>query len=484
MSTSGITLVGLGPGNPSLLTRQAWDLLRNIPEIYLRSHQHPTVVGFPPTLRVKSFDYLYQDGESFEYVYDQIVEQILNLGERPEGVVYAVPGHPFVAEATTPQIASRARKIGVPVRVVEGLSFLESTFAALEVDPFPHTTLIDALELAATHHPSMPPDRPAMIAQLYSPFVASEVKLTLMAIYPENHLVKLVHGAGTTSVLLEEMPLFEIDRSPHVGLLTTLYVPSLGENTSFEAFQELVAHLRAPEGCPWDREQTHQSLRPHLLEEAYEVLAALDAADPNALREELGDLLLQIVLHAQIASEYGEFTMSDILQTIHVKLVHRHPHVFGDLNLQDAQEVIQNWERLKADERRASGVTDKGLLDGVAITLPALSQAAAFQKRVARVGFDWTHVQGVMDKIDEELGEVRQTSEPGARAEEIGDLLFAVVNLARWFDVDAESALREANHRFRERFAYIESHARSRGRELSQLSLEEMNDLWNQAKQR
>jgi tetrapyrrole methylase family protein/MazG family protein len=484
MSTSGITLVGLGPGDPSLLTRQAWDLLQNISEIYLRSRQHPTVAGFPPSLRVKSFDYLYQDGESFEYVYDQIVEQILNLGERPEGVVYAVPGHPFVAEATTPRIASRAREAGIPVRVVEGLSFLEAAFAVLEVDPFPHTTLVDALELAAAHHPSIPPDRPAMIAQLYSPLVASEVKLTLLAIYPDNHLVRLVHGAGTTSVLLEEMPLFEIDRSPHIGLLTTLYVPPLGENTSFEAFQELVAHLRAPEGCPWDREQTHRSLRPHLLEEAYEVLAALDSADPDALREELGDLLLQIVLHAQIASEYGEFTMSDVLQGIHAKLVHRHPHVFGDLKVKDKQGVIQNWERLKADERRASGAIDKGLLDGVAITLPALSQAEAFQKRVARVGFDWSHIQGVIDKIDEEFGEVRQASGPETRAEEIGDFLFAVVNLARWFDVDAESALREANHRFRERFAYIESHARSQGRELSEFSLQEMDDLWNQAKQR
>jgi tetrapyrrole methylase family protein/MazG family protein len=484
MSTSGITLLGLGPGDPSLLTRQAWDLLQIIPEIYLRSRLHPTVAGFPPGLRVKSFDHLYQNGESFEIVYHQIVEQILNLGERPEGVVYAVPGHPFVAEATTPQIASRARENGIPIRVIEGLSFLEAAFAALEVDPFPHTTLMDALELAVAHHPPIPPDSPAIVAQLYSPAVASEVKLALMAVYPDKHLVKMVHGAGTARVLVEEMPLFEIDRSSHIGLLTTLYVPPLGENTSFEAFQELIAHLRAPEGCPWDREQTHRSLRPHLLEETYELLAALDAGDVNALREELGDLLLQIVLHAQIASEYGEFTMSDVLRNIHAKLVHRHPHVFGDLELKDKQGVIQNWERLKAAERQSSGVIDKGLLDGVAITLPALSQAEAFQKRAARVGFDWSNVQGVIDKIDEEFGEVRQASGPGTRAAEIGDLLFAVVNLARWLDVDAESALREANDRFRERFAYIESNARSQGRELSEFSLEEMDDLWNRAKRR
>ncbi|MEJ2263654.1 MAG: nucleoside triphosphate pyrophosphohydrolase [Anaerolineales bacterium] len=484
MSTSGITLLGLGPGDPALLTRQAWDLLQNIPEIYLRSRLHPTVAGFPPDLRVKSFDHLYQNGQSFESVYHQIVEQILNLGERPEGVVYAVPGHPFVAEATTPQIASRARETGIPVSVIEGLSFLEAVFAALEVDPFPHTILIDALELAASHHPSIPPDSPAIVAQLYSPVVASEVKLTLMALYPDEHPVRMVHAAGTPQVLVEEIPLFEMDRSAHIGLMTAIYIPPLGANTSFEAFQELVAHLRAPEGCPWDREQTHRSLRPHLLEEAYEVLTALDAEDVNALREELGDLLLQIVLHAQIASEYGEFTMSDVLGNIHAKLVHRHPHVFGDLKLKDKQGVIQNWERLKAAERRSSGLADKGLLDGIAIILPALSQAEAFQKRAARVGFDWANLQGVIDKIDEEFREVRQAFDPETRAAEIGDLLFAVVNLARWLDVDAESALREANGRFRKRFAYIESSARAQGREMSEFSLEEMDDLWNEAKKR
>ena len=484
MSTSGITLLGLGPGDPALLTRQAWDLLQNIPEIYLRSRLHPTVAGFPPDLRVKSFDHLYQNGQSFESVYHQIVEQILNLGERPEGVVYAVPGHPFVAEATTPQIASRARETGIPVSVIEGLSFLEAVFAALEVDPFPHTILIDALELAASHHPSIPPDSPAIVAQLYSPVVASEVKLTLMALYPDEHPVRMVHAAGTPQVLVEEIPLFEMDRSAHIGLMTAIYIPPLGANTSFEAFQELVAHLRAPEGCPWDREQTHRSLRPHLLEEAYEVLTALDAEDVNALREELGDLLLQIVLHAQIASEYGEFTMSDVLGNIHAKLVHRHPHVFGDLKLKDKQGVIQNWERLKAAERRSSGLADKGLLDGIAIILPALSQAEAFQKRAARVGFDWANLQGVIDKIDEEFREVRQAFDPETRAAEIGDLLFAVVNLARWLDVDAESALREANGRFRKRFGYIESSARAQGREMSEFSLEEMDDLWNEAKKR
>lgn len=482
MDSVGITLLGLGPGNPDLLTRQAWEVIRGLSEVYLRSRYHPVVSGFPPGLQVNSFDHLYEQEESFEAVYSLIIDRILDLGKRPEGVVYAIPGHPFVAEATTPEIAKRARQAGIPVHVVEGISFLESIFAALEIDPFPQTAMVDALELGMAHHPLFPPSVPAVIAQIYSPAVASEVKLTLMASYPDEHPVKLVHGAGTVNVQVENLRLYEIDRSPHIGLMTSLYVSPLSHYASFESFQELVAHLRSPEGCPWDREQTHKSLRPHLLEEAYEVLSALDADDPQALQEELGDLLLQIVLHAQIGREYGDFKMNDVLEHIHSKLVRRHPHVFGELNVEGQGEVIINWERLKAAERKAKGEEESGLLHGVATALPALAQAEAYQKRAARVGFDWPNVHGVLDKIEEEIEEVKQASGPNERVSEIGDLLFTVVNLARWLDVDAESALREANGRFRNRFEYVESLARSSGRELHEFTLEEMDDLWNQAK--
>jgi tetrapyrrole methylase family protein/MazG family protein len=465
----------LKPMNPSGIT------LDDATEIYVRTRQHPTVAGFPATLQVHSFDDLYEQGESFEVVYAQIVQQVLALGQRPEGVVYAVPGHPFVAEATGPEIARRAHELGIPVRVVEGLSFIEPVLSALGVDPFPHMALVDAIELGSAHMPNFPPDAPALIAQIYSPLVASEVKLTLMEVYPDQHPVKLVHGAGTPQVKVELLALFEIDRSPHIGLLTALYVPPLGTATSFEAFQELVAHLRAPNGCPWDREQDHQTLRSDLLEETYETLAALDADDPQAMREEFGDLLLQIVLHAQIASEYGEFKMSDVLRGIHTKIVHRHPHVFGDVEVDGVGRVLQNWEKLKADERQAKGKSEASLLDSVPVALPALSLAEDYQKRAARVGFDWPDVQGVLDKVCEEAAEVR-AAEESQRPAEIGDLLFAVVNLARWYHVDAESVLRETNVRFKRRFSFIEQAARARGMKVAELTPQEMDDLWEAAK--
>jgi tetrapyrrole methylase family protein/MazG family protein len=482
MSATGVTLLGLGPGDPQLLTRQAWAVLENCSEVFLRTRQHPVVAGLPEHIQVFSFDHLYEERVTFEEVYEQIVSQVLELGRRPEGVVYAVPGHPFIAEATGPEIVRRAHLQGLPIKVVEGMSFLEPTLTALGLDVLPQTVLVDALELGCLHIPNFPPGLPAIVAQIHSRQVAGEVKLTLGTIYPDEHPVTLIHGAGTRQEEVEELKLYEIDRSQKIGLLSSLYVPPLDEKTSFEAFQEVVARLRAPDGCPWDREQTHQTLRAGLLEETYETLEAIDADDPTAMQEELGDMLLLVLLHTQIAADYGEFTVADVLRGIHTKIVRRHPHVFGNVKLKDSQAVIQNWERLKAEERAENGKAEASLLDGVSRALPALVQADEYQKRAARVGFDWSGIQGVLDKLNEELEEVNSAHDGKERSDEIGDLLFAATNLARWYKVDPESALREANGRFRQRFAYIETSARRMGRALTDLSLDEMETLWQEAK--
>ena len=482
MEKTGILLLGLGPGDPALLTRQAWEVLQSVPEIYVRTHLHPALAGFPDSLTVHSFDEVYEQEPAFEKVYAKIVESVLELGRRPQGVVYAVPGHPFIAEATPREIARRARLEGLPVRVVEGLSFLEATFSALGEDPLPHTALVDALELVTAHVPPFPPDAPALIAQIYSAQVASDVKLTLMEVYPDEHPVRLVHAAGTPAAQVEELALYEIDRSPSIGLLTTLYLPPLGPATSLEAFQEIVAHLRAPEGCPWDREQTHQSLRGSLLEETYEVLDALDADDPASLREELGDLLLQIMLHAQIANEYGEFSLAEVIQGIHTKIVARHPHVFGEVKVDGVKGVLQNWEQLKAAERKANGKAQASILDGVPKAIPALSQAEQYTSRAARLGFEWPGLEDVVRKVLEELDEIQKAQTTDALEHEVGDLLLAAVDLARYHKIDPESALREANARFRKRFYFIEEKARQSGRKVPDLSLEEMLRYWKEAK--
>lgn len=481
--TTGIVLLGLGPGDPNLLTRQAWDWLSSIPEVYVRTLQHPSLQGFPQGLKVNSFDAVYEQNEQFEDVYAQIVEQVLDLGRRPQGVTYAVPGHPFVAEATCPEIARRAAEEGLPVRIIEGISFLGPTFTALHVDPFPQIALVDGLDLVNLHVPPFPPSQPALIAQIYSREVASNVKLTLNAVYPDHHPVRLVHAAGTPQQVVEDLALYEIDRSPHVNYQTVLYIPPLAPDAATEAFQEVVAHLRAPDGCPWDKEQTLESLGPSLLEESYEALDALDSGDMDGLREELGDMLLIIFMLSQIASEEGEFALADVVQGIHRKIVYRHPHVFGEVQVEGTSGVLRNWEALKAAERKAKGKDKvKGILDNLPKALPALTQSQEYQERAAHVGFDWPDIQGVIEKIKEEWQEIETAGDPESVRRELGDLLFAVVNLVRWHKADSETVLRQTNQRFKRRFGHIEEAARSQGRSLGDMTLDEMEALWQEAK--
>ncbi len=253
--------------------------------------------------------------------------------------------------------------------------------------------------------------------------------------------------------------------------------------SEFERLIQIMARLRQPGGCPWDQQQNHRSLRPYLLEETYEVIEALDSGDLKALRSELGDLLLQIVFHAQIASESGEFDIEDVARSINEKLVHRHPHVFGEVQVADASEVLVNWEKLKLEEQENS--QRSSALDGIPAGLPALHHATKVQKKAARVGFDWDDAGGPMAKIGEELAELQQAlaSEDGEAAErELGDLLFAICNLARFLRIDSESALREAVTRFRSRFGAMEQAAREQGKCMAEMSLDELERLWQQAK--
>jgi tetrapyrrole methylase family protein/MazG family protein len=483
-SNASITIVGLGPGNPGQLTHEARQVLEAAEEVYLRTRRHPTLSAFEEGQKWHAFDELYEQAASFTQVYATIADRILSLGQRPDGVVYAVPGHPLVGEAAVDRILYGAEEAGLPVRIVAGLSFIEPVLTALKIDALTGLQVVDATDLAAMHHPALNPDLPALVAQLYGRQVAADVKLTLMNQYPPEHGVVLAHGAGTTEQQIVSLPLFELDRQTDLAHLTTLYLPPLPQIGGFESFQETVAHLRAPEGCPWDREQTHQSLRSSLLEETYEVLAALDRDDPEALCEELGDLLLQIVLHAQIATETETFTMADVIGAVDAKIKRRHPHVWGEQTAAGTGEVLRNWEVLKAQERQTEGGGRRSLLDGVPATLPALAQAEAYGRRAARVGFDWPDVVGVVEKVHEEIAEleVEAAGDQAARMAELGDLLFAISNWARWLDIDPEAALRETNTRFANRFAWMEGQAERLGRTLLEMNMEELETLWQAAK--
>jgi tetrapyrrole methylase family protein/MazG family protein len=262
-------------------------------------------------------------------------------------------------------------------------------------------------------------------------------------------------------------------------------VPPLGltENlASPHGIAAISARLRAPDGCPWDRRQTHLSLRPYLLEEAYETLDAIEHGAPADLAEELGDLLLQVVLHAQFAAEEGEFDLTDVYRSIARKIVRRHPHVFGGLEVAGVDEVLANWETIKAGERAERGKEAQGAFGGVARALPALPASREIQERASSLGWDWDAIEGVWEKVGEELDELRAASSDDERLHEIGDVLFAFVNLARWMKVDPEEALRTANHRWVARYRRVEALAAGRGVDLDALSLAEKDLLWDEVK--
>jgi len=431
-----ITILGLGYGDPRALTLEANDTLQGAREIFLRTREHPTVAALPPHLRVQSFDHLYASSgdpstplrAGFDAIYTAIADDILARGAHAD-VLYAVPGHPLFGEISVQKILAQARAKNIPTRVIAGVSFVDAACAALALDPLARGLQIaDATDLARQHFPHLDPDQPALIGQLYSRAVASDCKLTLLALYPPEHAVTRVDAAGTPAQKVVTLPLAEMDRADDFGLLTTLYVPPLARPSAFSALGEVVAHLRAPEGCPWDREQTHQSLRPGFLEECYEVLETLDADDLPHLREELGDMLLHIFLQAQIASEFGEFLLTDVIADIAAKLVRRHPHVFGDVKVNGTDEIIANWERIKQSEKNGAPKNSP-----IPRALPALARAQKIAKR-GKVKATIRDIEAAVEK----LARARN------REKALGEVLFALAAYASSKQIDAESALRSA----------------------------------------
>ncbi|HHB90305.1 MAG TPA: MazG family protein [Anaerolineae bacterium] len=455
-----IHIIGLGPGDPGLITRRAWELITQASEIWVRTREHPAIPEIARHATVHSYDHLYETHNDFDAVYAAIAEDVVARAAEQD-VVYAVPGDPAVAERTPALIRQRAHPQGISVTIHAAVSFLEPTFAALDADPIHGVQILDAQRLAQMHHPPGSLGMGLIIPQLYNRLLAGDVKLTLMNAYPDDHQVTLISGAGTDALRLQALPLYELDRRDDLDDMTTLWVPPLDRPATYEDLQEIIAHLRAPDGCPWDRKQTHQTLRPYLLEETYEVLDALDAEDSQALKEELGDLLIQIALHVQIATEEGEFKLADVIAHVVDKLIRRHPHVFGDVNVTDAEEVARNWEAIKQREREENGQQAKKqtLLDGIPAALPALARAQTYASRLARVGYPLPEPAGWTE-------------------EELGWALMRLAEQAEASGLDAEAALRSVTRRLREMLITLEEAARRQGDDFLRLPDEEKRRRW------
>jgi tetrapyrrole methylase family protein / MazG family protein len=495
-----ITILGLGPGSWDDLTVQARAVLAQAAQekcpVYFRTLVHPTVEPLKkdfPNLLIESFDDFYDESDDWEMLYQRITDTVCELAAH-QPIIYAVPGHPLIGEFSVQLLLKQARERGLSTRIVAGLSFLEPVCVALELDPFTlGAQIMDATALASLKAEEIAgkliPTVPLLIVQVYNRRVASAVKIALGECYPDEWPIKLVRAAGVDSAeAVVEMPLYELDRNSLANHLCTLYVPPRGELDALrlpETLRYLTMRLRRePDGCPWDREQTHQSLIRYVIEEAYEVVEAIEENDLEHLAEELGDLLLQVYIHAEIARQEGEFSLGDIFEHLNAKLIRRHPHVFGSVEANNAGQVVQNWEMIKKQEKIAAGrdVEAASILDGVPVASPALVMSQEYQKRVAKVGFHFSNLQGVLNKLNEELLELQEASTPEHQHEEMGDVLFIVSEVARVLQIEAEGALRAANRKFKGRFQKMEAFAKEAGRELASCNDQELDRFWERAK--
>ncbi|MGH2319763.1 nucleoside triphosphate pyrophosphohydrolase [Planococcus sp. SE5232] len=477
-----IHIIGLGAGDLDQLPLGVYKKLKAADNLYVRTEDHPVLTELVQEgVTFKSFDSVYEKHDAFSPVYEEIAETLIDLSKQAS-VIYAVPGHPLVAEQTVQNLIA-AEKQGLCRLAIEGgHSFLDSLFGALRIDPIEGFQLMDGTEMTSdqvnmTQH--------LLIAQVYDSFSASEVKLTLMEKYPDDYPVTIVTAAGSADEVLRTVPLHELDRSAEVNNLTTVYVPPAAEQTQrlkeWQTFRSIIAKLRSPEGCPWDREQTHESLSPYLIEEAHELLQAIHEGDDEAIADELGDVLLQVFLHAQIGQDNGYFQLEDVLESISAKMIRRHPHVFGDVSAEDSDQVVANWQEIKAQEKPAAA----SLLEGQDRFSSSLTTSFNYQKKAAKVGFSWPDAAGAWDKFHEELQEFQQEVAKGSKArqlDELGDLLFTLVNLARFFELSPEEAMMQANRKFQRRFSYVEQQVKEGTGNFSDYTLEQLDDFWNQAK--
>lgn len=484
----GITVVGLGPGSFQHITIETWDILSGEGTLLLRTEKHPCVdVLKDRGIVFTSFDHLYEQADDFASLYQKIADKVIEQAKQDAKLVYAVPGSPLVAEKTVELISSQAKAAGISLTIIPAMSFLEVLYTRLGVDPITGVTIVDAADLAA-----LPPDLATglIITQVYSRQVASEAKLTLMDYYGDEYQVMVVRNLGLPDEEITTIMLFELDRLPVIDHLTSVYVPPRQARSkvfSLDPVVDVMARLRSPGGCVWDIEQTHLSLRRYIVEEVYEVLEAIELADGVKLCEELGDLLLQIVFHARVAEESGGFTMQDVVDTVTEKMVRRHPHVFGEITVRDAAEVVVNWDKIKKQENAGERTA---VLDGIPIGLPSLMTAYKLQAKAAKVGFDWADIGPVWDKVAEELAELKEAvalpePERSQQAEaELGDVLFAVVNLARFMGIEPETALNAANNKFRRRFSHIEAALKDQNRRWEDMDLAGLDVLWEEAKEK
>lgn len=466
-----IAIVGVGLDSDAVVPEETLDRLRLADRVVVAQAAGPVMDallhgGVPATPLIEL-------GVPTSAGIDSVVECLSRLADN-ENVAFATAGYPFLRAGLLSGLLVRASG---PVDVFPTLSPLQIVLMAFDVDLTADLDIVDVRALAPAADQR---DSHLVIAGVTNRLLAEKAGERLAELYPPDHRVVIAWALPHGGHRLSSVMLANLADAGFSGD-TTLYVAprAIEAPGGFAQFVRVIEALRGPDGCPWDKAQDHLTLRRHMIEEAHEAIAAIEAGDDAELADELGDVLLQVVLHAQIASETDRFTIDDVIARITGKIRRRHPHIFGDVVAETPEAVITNWDAIKRDEKPGR------LLDGIPRSLPALMLAGKISRRVVGVGFEWDSLDAVWDKVHEEIDELKAT-EPGSpeAAEEIGDVLFTVVNLARKQGIDAEEALRQTCSKFTRRWESMEDAARERGDDIASLGIDELEALWNQAKRR
>ncbi len=485
---SKIYILGLGPGDVESLTLGVVKRIESGDKNFLRTEKHPTVEYFKVNnIEYQSYDYVYEKEEGFLDVYKYIVNDLINKAKTYKSINYLVPGNPMVAEKTVELLLERKDE-NLEVEISTGVSFIEPTIELIKRDPINNGLKI--VDGTVFDFNDIDINIDYIITQVYNRRVASDIKLVLSEVYGDEYEIYIVNRAGIKGEeKLYKIPMYELDRIDEIDSLTSIYIPKVDKiiKKIYDVADIIntMKLLRSEKGCPWDSKQTHESIRQSIIEEAYEVVDAIDREDRDGLVEELGDLLFQIIFHCQIASEEGIFNLYHITTELNKKLIFRHPHVFSEKKVEKSDEVIYNWNKLKYKERGISTYT--GILKDIP-KLPSLMRSYKIQERAGQIGFDWESVDGALDKVKEEYYEVIESINAfkGGDVEklevELGDLLFAVVNVCRFLNINPEVALNRTVNKFIDRFEIMEIKSRKMGKKLEEMTLEEMDILWNEAK--
>lgn len=471
---SEILIIGLGPGPRKKLTVEVNDILKNADKVYFRTTRHNIANEYINSGKnYFSYDSFYDEYEDFDSLYEAIALDLINSAKKEKKIIYAVPGNPKLDDRILEYLDKKVDDI--KLNVLYGIGISEAAIFKSSIFSIEEFITTNALSVEKHFYDYKNNN---LITGIFNRYIASDLKMLLLDYYKEDHLITFINNPMDENEVIKRVKLEDLDRLDSYGHLTSVFIESNKDLEGFANLTQVMEHLRSDEGCSWDRKQTINDLIPYMIEEVYEVISAIEEENYEALEEELGDLLLQVIFQAQIVSERGYFDIYDVINKITKKMIRRHPHIYNDSSVNDF-----DWDDIKKEEYDESYIYES--MERTLKSLPSLMSAHKIQDKASKNGFDWDDVSGAIDKLYEEIDELKDAIDENDKSnieEEFGDILFSVVNIARFVKVNPEITLRNTNKKFISRFKYMEEYISKKGVKFSSLSLDEMEKLWQEAK--